>query len=188
MCFLMCFWVGLLVVVASILVSFWCHFGCFFVYFWCFFLSCRRWGSRGGFLMSWEVFLPPPTHAEVGFTSGIPRFERMKAFGVQWSVLLPESPKKWLLDLLLGALGALFGCCFRCFFEPIFGECFLKFFVILGLLLGPSWGTLGGKSSHFGTPFWRFPTKLPLWGHFKPFWVDLGAFWEHFGRIWGSIW
>ena len=62
----------------------------------------------------------------------------------------------------------------------------------LGLLWGPSWGTLGGKSGHFRLPFWRFPKRLPLWCHFEPFWdgfgSTLGTFGDHVWRILGSFW
>jgi len=66
-------------------------------------------------------------------------------------------------------------------FDPIFGERFLMFFEILGLLLGPSWGTLGCKSDHFGTLFSRFPVRMPLW-------CDFGPSGEDFGRHWGGFW
>ena len=74
------------------------------------------------------------------------------------------------------------------FFDPIFGERFLMFFEILGLLLGPSWGTLGCKSDHFGTLFSRFPVRIPLWCDFGPSGEALGRVWVHFGRLSGSFW
>ena len=84
------------------------------------------------------------------------------------------------------------------FFDPIFGERFLMFFEILGLLLGPSWGTLGCKSDHFGTLFSRFPVRMPLWCDFGPsgedlgrlwggFWCILAGFGDHFGRVFGVV-
>ena len=84
------------------------------------------------------------------------------------------------------------------FFDPIFGERFLMFFEILGLLLGPSWGTLGCKSDHFGTLFSRFPVRIPLWCDFGPsgevrgrlwggFWLILAGFGDHFGRVFGVV-
>ena len=84
------------------------------------------------------------------------------------------------------------------FFDPIFGERFLMFFEILGLLWGPSWGTLGCKSDHFGTLFSRFPVRMPLWCDFGPsgevwgrlwggFWYILAGFGDHFGRVFGVV-
>ena len=74
------------------------------------------------------------------------------------------------------------------FFEPMFCErLFSLFFVFLGLLLGPSWGTLGGKSCHFGTLWGRFPERMPVWCHLgtilNGFGSTLGAFSEDLGII-----
>ena len=109
----------------------------------------------------------------------------MGSDGLVCSQSLPKSDF-WVsfFELLVCFLEVFSDACLNLFLVSVLG----CFFMILGLLLGPSWGTLGGKSGHFGTPFWRFPKRTPLWCHFGPFWEDLGALWEHFGRIWGSFW
>ena len=146
-----------------------------------------------------ELFLPPPTHAELGFTWGKRRFERMRAFGVQWSFLLPKSPQTNDFGVscleLLGSFLKVLSCVF---FDLFLVSGFLCFFEILGSLLGPSWGTLGGKSDHFGTLFWRFPVRMPVWCDFGPsgedfgrhwggFWCILAGFGDHFGRLFGVV-
>ena len=123
----------------------------------------------------------------------------MRALGVQWSFWFPKSSKKWLFGLLFGAFGKLFVSFFPCVFWSYFRWAFFWcFFEILGLLLGPSWGTLGCKSDHFGTLFSRFPVRMPLWCDFGPSGEDLGRLWgrfwcilagfrDHFGRVFGVV-